>query len=73
MQTTFLEICWKSNIFKSSNFKAEEMIGDLKKAMEVTLLNADWIDEQTRQAALVKLEHMGHKIGYVSPSLKYTF
>ncbi|PAV56797.1 hypothetical protein WR25_05053 [Diploscapter pachys] len=43
---------------------AEEMIGDLKKAMEVTLLNADWIDEQTRQAALVKLEHMGHKIGF---------
>lgn len=45
--------------------KAEEMIVDLKASMEQTLLNADWIDEETRQAALYKLEKMGHKIGSV--------
>lgn len=39
------------------------MIRDLKKAMEQTLLNADWIDESTREAALMKLDAMGHKIG----------
>lgn len=39
------------------------MIVDLKSSMEQTLLNADWIDEETRQAALYKLIRMGYKIG----------
>ncbi|CAD6199068.1 unnamed protein product [Caenorhabditis auriculariae] len=52
--------------------KAEEMIVDLKKSMEQTLLNADWIDEATREAALIKLDVMGHKIGFPNSLLNET-
>ncbi|ULU07223.1 hypothetical protein L3Y34_018763 [Caenorhabditis briggsae] len=51
---------------------AEDMIRDLKKAMEQTLLNADWIDESTREAALMKLDAMGHKIGFPDSLLNET-
>ncbi|CAB3411358.1 unnamed protein product [Caenorhabditis bovis] len=51
---------------------AEDMIRDLKKAMEHTLLNADWIDESTREAALTKLDVMGHKIGFPDSLLNET-
>ncbi|CAI5443087.1 unnamed protein product [Caenorhabditis angaria] len=51
---------------------AEEMIRDLKKAMEHTLMNADWIDESTREAALTKLDAMGHKIGFPDSLLNET-
>ena len=60
-----LSTAYASKFFSyDSKMKAEEMIVDLKLSMEQTLLNADWIDEETRQAALYKLEKMGHKIGY---------
>lgn len=57
---------------KADKNKAEEMISDLKKAMEATLLDADWIDEATREAALVKLNSMGHKIGFPDSLLNET-
>ncbi|EYC27950.1 hypothetical protein Y032_0008g265 [Ancylostoma ceylanicum] len=44
--------------------KAEEMIADLKRSMERLLIEADWMDDTTRSAALKKLERMGHKIGF---------
>ncbi|KAK5984363.1 hypothetical protein GCK32_004211 [Trichostrongylus colubriformis] len=44
--------------------KAVEMIKDLKRSMENLLLDAEWMDETTRSAALMKLESMGYKIGF---------
>lgn len=39
-------------------------MGDIKTALENTLLNADWMDEKTRDAALSKLNNMKRKIGF---------
>uniref|UniRef100_A0A1I7XAS8 Neprilysin n=1 Tax=Heterorhabditis bacteriophora TaxID=37862 RepID=A0A1I7XAS8_HETBA len=54
---------FKENMF-GSTAEAGDMISDLKHSMEQTLLNADWIDEATREVALRKLERMGQKIGF---------
>ncbi|CAI4230974.1 unnamed protein product [Auanema sp. JU1783] len=52
--------------------KAEEMIADLRQSMEQTVLNADWIDEGTRHAALRKIEKMKYKIGFPDSLLNET-
>ncbi|KAK6010380.1 hypothetical protein OSTOST_24593 [Ostertagia ostertagi] len=44
--------------------KAIEMIGDFKNSMKTLLLDAEWMDETTRAAALKKLETMRYKIGF---------
>ncbi|CAJ0958823.1 unnamed protein product, partial [Mesorhabditis belari] len=51
---------------------AEELIADLKESMRQTLLNTDWMDDETRNAALHKLQKMGHKIGYPKMLLNET-
>ncbi|VDL79709.1 unnamed protein product, partial [Nippostrongylus brasiliensis] len=60
-----LSTAYASTYFSAKDKKiAEEMITDLKRSMETLLLDADWMDEKTRNAALKKLESMGHKIGF---------
>nr|CDJ96130.1 Peptidase M13 domain containing protein [Haemonchus contortus] len=44
--------------------KAAEMIEDLKNSMNNLLSHAEWMDEETRTAALKKLASMGYKIGF---------
>ncbi|KAK6013358.1 peptidase family M13 [Ostertagia ostertagi] len=44
--------------------EAIEMIGDFKNSMKTLLLDAEWMDETTRAAALKKLETMRYKIGF---------
>ncbi|KAK6037987.1 hypothetical protein COOONC_24508 [Cooperia oncophora] len=45
--------------------KAIEMMADFKKGMESLLLEAEWMDDDTRTAALKKLESMRYKMGLV--------
>ncbi|ETN70425.1 peptidase family M13 [Necator americanus] len=52
--------------------KAEEMITDLKSSMQRLLIEADWMDELTRSAALKKLDRMRHKIGFPDALLNET-
>ncbi|WKX94277.1 hypothetical protein Q1695_011494 [Nippostrongylus brasiliensis] len=60
-----LSTAYASTYFSAKDKEiAEEMITDLKRSMETLLLDADWMDEKTRNAALKKLESMGHKIGF---------
>ena len=44
--------------------RALDMVADLKAAFRARLEQADWMNAQTRRAALAKLERMGAKIGY---------
>ncbi|PIO69302.1 peptidase family M13 [Teladorsagia circumcincta] len=44
--------------------EAIEMIGDFKNSMKTLLLDAEWMDDATRAAALKKLESMRYKIGF---------
>lgn len=44
--------------------RALELVGHVKEALRERLLALDWMEEETRRAALAKLERMSVKIGY---------
>jgi putative endopeptidase len=47
-----------------SKEKMVELVGNLKKAIEIRLVELDWMSDSTKTAAFAKLELMGVKIGY---------
>jgi neprilysin len=49
---------------KESKDIAIELVNRIRKEFEITLKNTDWMDEQTRMAALKKAENMVAHIGY---------
>lgn len=59
-----------SRLYVDSEFSAEaksrceEMVGRLIEAMRSSIENLDWMTEDTRKAALTKLDSFGYKIGY---------
>ena len=49
-----------------SKKEAQEMIDSIKKAFEKRLTHLDWMDEETRDAALLKARAISDMIGYPS-------
>ena len=54
----------EKNFPPTAKARALEMVNDLKSVLRERLANLDWMGEDTRKAALNKLDHFGVKIGY---------
>ncbi len=58
------------HLYVTKNFPPEakaralELVNDLKSVLRERLIGLDWMGEDTRKAALNKLDHFGVKIGY---------
>ena len=54
----------EKNFPPEAKARALELVTDLKSVLRERLSNLDWMSEDTRKAALDKLDHFGVKIGY---------
>ena len=54
----------EKNFPPEAKARALAMVNDLKSVLRERLTNLDWMSEDTRKAALNKLDHFGVKIGY---------
>lgn len=54
----------EKNFPPAAKARALEEVNDLKSVLRERLANLDWMSEDTRKAALGKLDHFGVKIGY---------
>ncbi len=54
----------EKNFPPEAKARALELVNDLKSVLREQLTNLDWMGENTRKAALDKLDHFGVKIGY---------
>lgn len=49
---------------KESKMKAEDLVGFIKKELYTTIINLGWMEQNTKEKALAKLNKMNVKIGY---------
>ncbi len=56
----FVEVAFSGN----SKTKALQLVGEIEKAMEIDIKNADWMSPATKDQALTKLKQVSNKIGY---------
>ncbi|KAL1469247.1 hypothetical protein MTO96_004957 [Rhipicephalus appendiculatus] len=53
--------------------QVEEYVGNIKDVFRKELQNSSWMDKNTREAAVTKLDKMGLKIGYPDHIMNMTF
>ncbi|KAJ4447085.1 hypothetical protein ANN_09074 [Periplaneta americana] len=53
--------------------EVEEMLMDIRAAFESLVKEAKWMDDKTRKEALLKVEAMGHMIGFPQNLLKHGY
>lgn len=57
---------------ESSKTRMEELVHNLIEAYHVSILNSDWLGDETKRKALDKLDHFEAKIGYTNHWRDYT-
>jgi len=57
---------------ENSKVKMQEMVSNLKKAFEERIGNLTWMEPETKQKALMKLEAMDVQVGYPDEWLNYS-
>ena len=57
---------------ESSKARMEQLVHNLIEAYHVSILNSDWLGDETKRKALDKLDHFEAKIGYTNHWRDYT-
>lgn len=57
---------------ESSKTRMEQLVRNLTEAYHVSILNSDWLGDETKRKALDKLDHFEAKIGYTNHWRDYT-
>ncbi|NEG69504.1 M13 family metallopeptidase [Bifidobacterium choloepi] len=57
---------------ESSKERMEQLVHNLIEAYHVSILNSDWLGDETKKRALDKLDHFSAKIGYTDHWRDYT-
>ncbi len=57
---------------ESSKTRMEQLVHNLIEAYHVSILNSDWLGDETKRKALDKLDHFEAKIGYTNHWRDYT-
>ncbi|PAU69010.1 peptidase M13 [Bifidobacterium italicum] len=57
---------------ESSKTRMEQLVRNLIEAYHVSILNSDWLGDETKRKALDKLDHFEAKIGYTNHWRDYT-
>jgi len=61
----------RDNFSTASKQRMLVLIGNLRATLRERIEHVTWMDEETRRAALVKLDHLGVKVGYPDKWINY--